>query len=645
GSPNHFDHRSMSDGGKMLAMSFMQGVPELPAYDWERTRYVLSLGASLFESWCETIHFMRASSYLRRGLPGQRVKLVQVSPRFSTTAAKADEWVPIEPATYGALALGLAHVLVRDKLCDQAFLQDHTFGFEDWKDANGKQHRGFRDLLLKDYPPEKAASLSGVPVETIVRLAHEMAEHHPAIVLDDGGADAATNGLGTAMAIHALNALLGNLERPGGLLVQRTAPLAPWPAVQLDEVAALYRTTPRLDGAGGSACPLGRSSIQSLPEALLAGKPYPVKALILYKSNPVFSKPEGQRWIEALEKVPLVVSCSPLHDESTCWADLVLPDHTYLERWEIVEPAPSVGYPCTGLRQPVVPPLYNTLATGDLVIKLAQAVGAPTDKALAWKDYREACLERLKGLLALPLSPSLAREGVGRGGGSPAATELPELTKELQRTGGWWAPGVSYEQWETAFRTPSGKFEFYSQGIATRLAEVYPQSQLDEHLAATGVVTRGDDLCLPHWEPPRLAGTADKHPFILVPYRAIDYAEGGARQVPWLQELPLGGRQAWKEQIELNPVDAQRLGVRDGEWAWVESPAGQRRLRVCEHPGVRVGTASLPLGRGILPPLPSKQEVSGGYGILANLSDPLAGIFALQGTRVRIRKASTDESA
>jgi anaerobic selenocysteine-containing dehydrogenase len=259
------------------------------------------------------------------------------------------------------------------------------------------------------------------------------------------------------------------------------------------------------------------------------------------------------------------------------------------------------------------------------------------DKALPWKDYREACLERLKGLLQVK-------------GGTPTASELPELTKELQRTGGWWAPGVSYEQWETAFRTPSGKFEFFSQGMATQLRELFPQAwQLDEHLKASGVVTRGDDLCLPHWEPPRLAGTPDKFPFILVAYRAIDYAEGGARQFPWLQELPLGGRQAWKEQIEMNPADAKRIGVRDGELAWVESPAGQRRLCVCEHPGVRPGTVSLPLGRGICAAgspnaaRATQQEISGGYGLLANASDPLAGIFALQGTRVRIRKASTDE--
>ena len=89
---------------------------------------------------------------------------------------------------------------------------------------------------MKDYPPAKVEAITGVSVANLERIAHEMVELKPAIVVADGSAAAATNGLGTAMAIHALNALLGNLERPGGMLVQRPAPLTPWKAVKQDEV-------------------------------------------------------------------------------------------------------------------------------------------------------------------------------------------------------------------------------------------------------------------------------------------------------------------------------------------------------------------------------------------------------------------------
>ena len=617
GSPNHLGAPTMLEAGKVLAMNWMHGVPDLPAYDWKATQYVLGFGASLFESWCQTIHLMRASSGMRRGTPGHRVKFVQVSPRFAVTAAKADEWVPINPATYGALALGIAHVLVKDKLHDEAFVRDHTFGFEDWKDEKGGAHRGFRDLLEKDYPPEKVSGLTGVPVETIERLAHEMAEHRPALSIADGGAASATNGLGTAMSIHALNALLGNLQRPGGMIVQRHAPLAPWPPVDPEEVAKKGLATPRIDGVGTAICPLGLNFVQHLPEAIRAGAPHPVGAVILYKANPVFSKPDGAAWIEALRHVPLVVSCSPLPDESTMWADYVLPDHTYLERWELVEPVPSVGVGLVGLRQPVVPPQHDTLATGDVVMRLAKGIGGAVAAAFPWEDYKASLEERLKGLAS---------------GGKSAA----ETRAKFEEDAVWAEEKYPFEQWEGAFPTPSGKFEFYSQGIAARLAGLFPDAAaLEKHLVASGVATRGDDLCLPHWEPPKIAGDPKAFPFVLIAYRGTNYAEGGVRNFPGLRELPAAGRHSWQECLELHPADATALGVADGDRVRVESPSGLRSLCVVMQPGIRPGTVGMPLGHG---PWPAVAEATGGYTLLANLSDPLAGIFALQGTRVRVRK-------
>ena len=149
GSPNQVAPWPASDGASVLAMAFMQGVRELPAYDWQRTRYVLSFGPILFESSCRTIHQIRATSSEHGGIAGTRPRLVQVSPRFSVTATKADEWIPIEPASDGALVLGLAHVLVKEDLYDKAFIEACAFGFEDWEDDRGGTHRGFRATLAR----------------------------------------------------------------------------------------------------------------------------------------------------------------------------------------------------------------------------------------------------------------------------------------------------------------------------------------------------------------------------------------------------------------------------------------------------------------------------------------------------------------
>lgn len=625
GSPNHVSHASATDGGSVLAMKFMQGVAEVPGYDWQNTEYLLGFGVGLFESWCQTIHMSRASSSMRRGRAGRRVKFVHVSPDFSATAAKADEWIPIEPGTYGALALGLAHVLIRDGLYDSAFVRDHTFGFEDWRDEGGRPHRGFKDLASTDYPPKKVERITGIPTGTIERLAREMSAHRPAVALGDGAAVSATNGLGTAMAIHALNALVGSIERPGGVLAQPPA-LSSWPAVDTDAVARKGLEAAHVDGQGTRRCPLGNGSIQNLPEAILSERPYPVKALILYRSNPIFSKPEGTKWIEAIQKVPLVVSCSPLPDESTMWADLVLPDHTYLERWEVVEPAPSSGRRVVGFRQPVVRPRHDTMATGDVVIRLARALGPPVGGAFAWADYREAVTDRLQALVS---SGSAGRD----------TPDLAAMMKRLQRDGGWWTDSYLFEHWQDAFPTPSRKFEFYSQTIASRLTALFPDKDaLESHLAEHGVVTRGDDLHLPHWEPARCAGGSEAYPFLVLPRRGINYADGGVRHLPWLRELPAAGMHAWEERVELHADDIGRLGVRDGDQVWVESPTGRRRMHVRMHAGTRPGTVGLPLGHGPWPPTPEDAGTAGGHGLLTAISDPLAGVLAIQATRVRLRK-------
>jgi len=615
GSPNHVTHLSTRDGGIPLAMEFMQGIRELPAYDWSNTEYVLGFGASLFESSCQTIHMARATSALRRGHPGTRVKFVHISPRFSVTAAKADEWVPIAPATYGALALGIAHVLVRDNLHDVDFVREHTFGFEGWRDAQGRAHRGFRELVLAEYTPQSVSRITAVPVDTIERLAREMSTHRPAIALADGSGTAATNSLGTAMAIHSLNALLGSIEARGGVLVRRTA-LPSWTRVEGDDISRQGLAAERIDGRDTQACPLGQGSIQLVPDAILSDRPYPVRALILYRSNPIFSKPEGGKWVDALEKIPLVVSCSPLPDESTLWADLVLPDHTYLERWEVVDPTPSSGKPIVGLRQPVVPPRYDTMATGDVVIRLARALGGSVAAAFPWSDYRQAMRQQLQGI----------------------APDTAALVARMEKDGGWWGE-QAFERWNDALATPSGKFEFYSQTISSRLAALFPTPQaLDAHLARRGVTTGADDICLPHWEPAQFAGDEREYPFLLYPHRGINYADGGVRHLPWLRELPAAGLSAWHETVELSPEDARELETHEGADVWIESPAGRRRFRVRVDPGLPGGVIGLPLGHGPWPPTADAAHSAAGHGLLVALSDPLAGIFAHHGTRVRVRK-------
>lgn len=106
-----------------------------------------------------------------------------------------------------------------------------------------------------------------------------------------------------------------------------------------------------------------------------------------------------------------------------------------------------------------------------------------------------------------------------------------------------------------------------------------------------------------------------------------------------LMDLPLVTGDPWLPRIEVNPADAKEMGIKEGQVVVVETTSGQRSLHVRIHAGTRPGTLGLPLGHGAWPPR-AGGEPTGGYGLVANVSDPLAGILSLQSTRARVRRAT-----
>ncbi len=397
GTPNLLDGFASDNGPVARASYLMQGVADVPAHDWVNARYVLSLGSSVLEASCQLVHFARARAQIRRGTSGVRAKIVHVGPAYSRTAMNADEWIPARAGTYGALALALAHVLVRDELHDAEFVREHCSGFEPWEGEDGRHHPGFREIL-GEYDPARVAGITGVGAPEIERLAAELASMRPSFAFGGSEEYLASNGLPAAMAIHALNALLGAIDRPGGLLVQREAPLKDWPEVEPDEIASLGLARPSLCKPAGTDPAWERTALDHLPLAILAAEE-PPRALFLYYANPLYARAEHDRWKQAMARVESVVSFSPFLDESTAeWANLILPDLTYLERYEDAAPAPSVGHAVFGLRQPVVEPLHDGKSAGDVLIRLATEIGEPLAAALPFKDLWDAVKKRAIGL-------------------------------------------------------------------------------------------------------------------------------------------------------------------------------------------------------------------------------------------------------
>jgi len=631
GSPNHLGNPARGSEGILKGHLFTMGVKDFLAIHWEEVNYVLSFGASLLEASRPSLRNLWGYGFLRRGRPGIRGKMVQIEPRFSVTASKADQWIPIQPGTDGALALGIAYWIIREKKYDHPFIDRYTFGFEDWKDSDGKTHMGFKTLVLKGYSPKRVSSLTGVPEERIVQIAKEFSSHQPSIAITGRGVGMQTNGTYAQMAVDCLNALAGSIDYPGGLLLQRKPPFQKWPAIQKDGISEKGLSQPRMDGAGGLPFPFAEEIPSTLPEKIQRGAPYPIDTLFFYYTNPLFSLPEPKKFRDALEKIPFIVSFSPFMDETTAFSDLVLPDGTYFERWQDDHVEPGLGFPMFGLRSPTLDkPLYDTRNTGDVIIHLAKGIGGSVGKSFPWNDFQEALKEAIKGIFETKR-------------GSIQAKDFDEFWKALIERGGWWDSSYPFGEWRKKFNTPSGKFEFYSLTMERALKEVSKRSLkgLDQILQQMKVEARGDKIFLPHFEKPRWVGEDKEFPFHLTHYKLMTTAEGRGANQPFLQEI-FGPhlKEKWDSWVEINPETAQKMGIKDGDLIWVESKAGKLRGKARLFPGTHPNGIHIPYGQGHQ----AYGRWAKGKGInpndlLVREYDYLGGFLSYFSTRVKVYKA------
>ncbi|MBI2165338.1 MAG: molybdopterin-dependent oxidoreductase [Chloroflexi bacterium] len=631
GSPNDVGHSSICEDGSPQAHYLTQGFKAYAGYDWFNTNYILCFGGGFVEAWRPTTLLLRSFGHVRRGRP-VRAKIVQVDTRFSISAARADEWISVKPGTDGALALGIAHVIIKEGLYDRKFVEEHTFGFEAWTDDHGEKHLGWKDLVLQKYSPEWASQVTGVPVETIVRVAREFATTKPAIAAGARGSSMQTNGVFNRMAIHALNALVGSIDVPGGVTVQKGPPLSADPGVVQDDISKKGAAQPRIDWAGTKRYPMAGKVYQNIPEFATGQGPYEAQALFTYYTNPLFSVPDVARFHKAIEKIPLIVTFSPFMDETSHMADYVLPDDSYLERWQDDVIYPSLGYPAVGLRQPVVDRLYNTRNTPDVLIQLARAIGGTVADSFAWESWLDYLKFKYRGVWEY---------GQKSGRGTIQATTFEAWWDEFSRQGAWADPPYAFGEWKRVLPTLSGRFEFFSQKLEHTFEDLH---MTEQDIAALKLEARGDELFMPHYEPIRYAGDPAQYPLHLNTYKLMTHAEGRGANVPWLQELHgvhLAHRNTrWSTWVELHPDTAAQLGINDGDEVWVESQVGRIKTVAAIFAGARPDVVNIPFENGHTAyGRWAKDRGANPNWVLVNEADLLGGLAAFFSTRVRIYKA------
>jgi anaerobic selenocysteine-containing dehydrogenase len=589
GTPNVFSSDGLDNEADKAGQWLADGNYTQSAYDLARTNYILSFGASILESYKPLARSLRMWGKIRRERPN-RAKVVVIDPRYSVTALRADQWLPVNPGTDGALAMAMANVIISEGLYDASFIENWTVGFDE-----------YQELALRDYSPDSVAVTTGIPADTIRQTAREFAQTKPAIAWRGRGATSWPSGSYTSYAIFCLNALVGSIDVPGGVTYQENPGYRDMPKSAEDETAKEGKAEPKLDLRQTNRFPAS-TAVTNQVACILENKPYPVEMAVGFNSNFNMSAPAAQRWDEALEKVPYYVHVAPFVSEMAEYADIMLPATTFMEEWAYDHSPPGSGFAEVRIKQPAVEPLYDTRGSIDIIFELAGRLGGTVGQSFA---------------------------GIGDGaqGFIRYRTGVLMSWEELLEQGVWVGPAYQYHKYDRVFHTPSGKFEFRSGNLEAWLKE-------------TG--QKIDSLtCLPHYEAAEFLGDSNRYPLLLSTYHPLLNVENGSQNYPWAQEMYLVMHgMGWNNFAEINSQTAHTLGISDGDMVWVESPFNKIEVRARVFEGIHPGVVSIASGQGHY----ARGKWAKGIGVNPNEIigvdyDRLSGQAAYFNTRVRVYRA------
>ena len=405
------DMKSPAEQAMEEVLQQMHGTSGRLVYDLANADVLLSLDSGLLESSSNTMS-------LHRGFADMRSAggyFVHAGPRLGVTGGKADEWLPIRPGTAGIFALGVAHMLVKEGYSRNEFLRDHVTGFEDWTDEAGVQHPGLRSWILREFSPQRVADLTGADSDQIIRAARRFGAARRPLAIGAVHGDTSFETF-DAMAAHTLNAIAGAVDVPGGVLLARRAPFD-----DLDEPAG--------STANGTARAHRSPTVEELAEWVVQSKSPPIDVCFVHEADPVFTSPEGDKFAEALRKIPFVVSTSAVMNDTAALANVVLPSSLWLERRCDSITVDGNGYPVVSASPPAAKTRADSRTMADVVLTVAKNVGGRVAQQFPWQSDGDVLKDRTELLL---------RSGVGD---TFSAHHRSTWTQLLERSG-WRA--VSY---------------------------------------------------------------------------------------------------------------------------------------------------------------------------------------------------------
>jgi anaerobic selenocysteine-containing dehydrogenase len=493
-----------------------------------QSRYIINWGSNTSVT---NMHLWTIMHQARK----QGARIVSIDPYKCKTAEKSDWWLPIRPGTDAALALGIMHILWRDRLTDDDYLERYCLGTDQ-----------LRARALQEYPPDRVAHITGLEQADIEKLAHEYGTIRPAFIRVNYGLQRHGGGGMAVRTITCLPALIGAWRHPGGGALLSTSKLYPWNS------AALER--PDLSPADTRTI-----NMSQLADVLLGELPGPpVRALFVYNSNPAAVCPDQARVLQGLRREDLfTVVHEQFQTDTADYADILLPATTQLETFDIHG---SYGHFFVQVNEPAIAPLAEAKCNTDVFRLLAAKmefepeIFQVSDERLAEEalvmevesaGLRRAARPEDRGFVGINLD-RLKREG-------PMRLNLPKNYLPFA---------------EGNFGTPSGKCEFYSETMAKMGLDPLPT------------------YTPAHEDPQTRPDLAARFPLQLLSPPVPAFLNSTFVNVDSLRQM------AGEPTVQIHPTDAAARAIREGQMVSVYNDRGEfqakAQVRETVKPGVVV---------------------------------------------------------
>ncbi len=567
-SPNHFTHDAICKGSVNTAGRSLFGYTDAQMnFDYKNTKQIVMYGRNFFEA-IEVKGVNALTEALEKG-----AKLTYIDPRVSVTATKATRYWMIRPGTDLALNYALIHVILRDRLYDAKYVDRWVVGLRELKD------------FIQPYNPKWAEEETGIPAEEIESLALEASKDKPSVIFHFGyrGANH-TNEIYMRRSIMILNALMGSMEAKGGLFFKKgPGEVGGKPARKLTEQEFPEINVPRFDKVGTPDFPLpdpNHGVGQMLPFAILNEEPYPIKALINYRFDPLMSIADSNLTKKALDKLDLIVTVDINYSDIACYSDFILPESTYLERTDSIQQANGLK-PQMFLRQKTVNPCYDTRPGSIILKQIGDRIGIG--------EYFP--FETMDDLVRWQLEGTGHEIGDFQNKGFVAYTD-----KQI-----FWdrKDGIK-------FKTPSGKIEFVSSLLEDAGFESFPAYE-------------------PMPSPP-------ENSFRLVVGRCALHTHVATQNNLYLNEI------APENVLWINSRSADRIGIKNGDLVEISSGYGSGKIKAFVTDLIHPEAVFMLHGYGHEAPLSSRSFNKGmNDGVLMeNISDMVGGSPAFHHTFVTV---------